>query len=210
MEKETKKAAHAREVAERLAAKEAERAKQYAFVKNHPVGKAVEPLLKDAVQAAEQDAKAYVERMLPLLEAVGGDINKLAPYPKGNVSQEEYKKAMSKRTFFTIVTKPKEGEPCSYHPNAPQYREPCAEGVAHFIDQDKKAAAFNYEDFQFKLVKKVGDCLTAALDGNHVWDFSILTVKKEGGVVEKWKTQSIVNRSVYGKFFNQYPSRVVK
>lgn len=210
MIKETKKAAHAREVAENLAKKEAARAKMYAEMKAHPVGKAVEPLLKDAVQSAAEDSQKYIDHMLPILEAAGWDVNDCAPSPRGNEGREAYQKAKALRCFFMSITKPKADQTRIYTRNAPQYREPCAEGVAQFIDNDKRNAAFNYEAFQFKLVGKIGACLTETLEGNHVWGHSVLTVTKEGGVVEKWKTQQIMNRSVYGKYFNQYPSRKVK
>jgi hypothetical protein len=67
-----------------------------------------------------------------------------------------------------------------------------------------------YTAFIQKLEGKVGAHTAAALDGSHVWGFSILTVTKADGTVEKWKTEQIINVSVLGKVFNQWPSRKVK
>lgn len=210
MKPETKKAAHTREVAERLKAKDEVRTKMNAFVNNHPVGKAAAPLLNDAMESAEKDAREYIDYLMPQIEAAGWDLNVVAPYPNSHSSKEDYRKALAKRTIFSILTKPRAGSPSSYRRGEPQFREPCAEGVARFIENEKRDAAFNYEAFQYKLVDKIGECETATLDGNHVWSFSVLKVVKAGGVIENWKTQQIVNRSVYGLRFNQYPSRKVK
>lgn len=71
-------------------------------------------------------------------------------------------------------------------------------------------ASEQYNLFIRKLETKVGDHLTATLDGDHVWGYSTLTVGKADGSTEQWRTQQIVNVSVLGKLFNQWPSRKVK
>ena len=59
-----------------------------------------------------------------------------------------------------------------------------------------------------KLTEKVGACDAAAVTGE-LWQESLLVVRK-GETVERWKTQQILNFSVYGKAFNQWPTRKVK
>jgi len=82
--------------------------------------------------------------------------------------------------------------------------------VARFIKIAKEDAAIQYDEFVAKLVIKIGKVTDATLFGNHVWSFSILTVTKEDGSIEKWKTQMIVNISKLGKLFNQWPTRKMK
>ena len=43
-----------------------------------------------------------------------------------------------------------------------------------------------------------------------MWGYSVLTVTKEDGSVERWKTQQIMNISVLGLLFAQWPSRKMK
>jgi hypothetical protein len=85
-----------------------------------------------------------------------------------------------------------------------------AEGCDRFVTECRDEAAAQYEKFVSKLVRKIGDCETAALSGNHVWSNSLLKITKADGSVEHWKTQQITNRSVLGKYFPQWPSRKLK
>ena len=80
---------------------------------------------------------------------------------------------------------------------------------AKFVDDTMRDAAAQYDAFIAKLIRKIGDFDSATLTGSHVWGYSILTVTK-GAATERWGTRQIVNQSVLGKLFNQWPSRKIK
>ncbi|MNE44768.1 hypothetical protein D3C80_1390130 [compost metagenome] len=83
-------------------------------------------------------------------------------------------------------------------------------GCALFVKQAQENASAQYDAFIAKLEAKIGEVTAAILSGEHVWGHSILTVTKADGTTEKWKTQMIVNVSVLGNLFNQWPTRKVK
>lgn len=176
-------------------------------ITNHPVAKAVEPIRKDAIERAEKLALKRLAEVEESLKKCGWDCNQAAPFPydlpAGSIPREL---AADKYHFYTQVTKVISS---TGKRGAPVIVQLSKEGCERFVWLQKEKAASRYDSFVAKLVNKIGACDDATLDGNHVWGFSILTVHK-GKDVEKWKTQEIVNRSVYGLYFNQWPSRKVK
>jgi len=173
-----------------------------------PVGAATHPLKTAAVARATEEAEAIVERAKADLEKAGWNLSVLAPYPSGNMSRAAYQKARSKYGFFNRLTK---NVSTGYsRPGQPQIVEMSEEGVARFIQDNKDAAAAQYDAFIVKLTGKVGEVVKAELAGNLVWSHSVLTVTKADGTIQKWKTQTILNQSVYGLVFNQYPTRLMK
>jgi hypothetical protein len=210
MKPETKKAAKARIIAEKRQAKEAARFKFLAEVFAHPVGVVIAPLKGEAIVRATKDAKALVERIRAKLEENGWDINKVAPYPASrNLSQLEYMVAIERYRLYNSVTRWRNGG--SRRPDEPILLvDMDKEMIADFIEKAKKHAEEQFTEFVIKLVKKIGPCQTATLDGNYVWSFSILTVVLPDGTTQKWKTQQIWNVSCLGKEFPQWPSRIIK
>jgi len=86
---------------------------------------------------------------------------------------------------------------------APHYVIITDKKIEKFINDSRKDASEQYDASVAKLVKKIGPVTDATLDGDHVWNYSILTVAKENGQIERWKTQMIINVSKLGKLFNQ-------
>ena len=168
---------------------------------------AVLPLKSDAVERAEQEAQRIVARIINALEAADWNLNVVAPRPHTRMSREEYVRLLSKHDLFKSVTIHTQ---TSRSPSEPDIRARSIESEQRFIDAAKKDAAYQYDLFVAKLVKKVGEASSADLAGSHVWGHSILTVTKPDGCVQKWKTQMIINISKLGKVFNQFPTRVVK
>jgi hypothetical protein len=82
--------------------------------------------------------------------------------------------------------------------------------VERLIKNGELDAVSQYDAFVWKLRGKIGDVTAATLTGNYVWDYSILTVTREDGSTENWKTNMITNFSVYGKAFAQFPTRKMK
>ena len=174
-------------------------------MKKHPVEIAVEPVRTDAINAAEQRALEIVARHRAGLEAVGWDANLWAPLPKSgdgdyHAVNRKYRTCSALTVWVKVTRRP--GEPCIVVMND--------EKIARFVNDAKETAAEQYDLFVAKLVRKIGNCESATLAGNHVWGHSILTVFKLPGKTERWKTQQIINYSKLGKAFPQWPSRKIK
>jgi flagellar basal body rod protein FlgC len=195
------------------------------IVAREPVGAAVWPQKVEAVKAAHDYCLEVIAKNLAKLEAVEWDANKLAPYPKyvskyGRETTHEiyraYEAAQAKHssahTFVSPVSSSDEQQ--KYNDSAP--RLPCMVTrdevkVQRFISDSEEATADLYNMFVCKLVKKIGaEAVSAKLEGNHVWSYSILTVTLKDGTVQRWKTQQITNCSVLGKYFPQWPTRLMK
>lgn len=199
-------------LAERRAAKKAEREALAVAVTTSPVALAVEPLKQDAIDAATKWAAEQIEHVRTLLEAAGWNIEAVAP--RGDSLRDgrtAYRTKEARRAAFESVTTRRD-KATSYRPgkrHEPLFVVMDAERCAHFTVAAQKSAAAQYEAFVAKLVSKIGECKTAKLDGNHVWSHSVLTITKNG-TTEKWKTKQITNVSKLGKYFPQWPSRIVK
>lgn len=176
-----------------------------------PVGKVIHPIKVHAVEVAETHARAAIEAIRAKLEAAGWDINKVAPYPssfgKNALYGNDYKVASARYSRFASVTR--SIETTRRHGDPVKIVKMNDDLVERFVQGWKDDAAIQYDMFICKLVGKIGACDSATIDGSHVWGFSILTVTK-GAVVENWKTQQIENVSVLGKYFPQWPTRLMK
>lgn len=175
---------------------------------------AVAPLKEEAIDRAVKEAYELIARCTKQLEDNNFDINVVAPYPRYgtyNSTADYHHKASRHAMFMNIVKYRNTSTTCRrFDKNQPEYVDICPIRVEKFIMESKQNAAIQYDAFVAKLVEKIGDVKEASLTGNHVWNFSILTITKEDGSVEKWKTQMIVNVSKLGKLFNQWPTRKQK
>ena len=171
-----------------------------------PVEAAVAPLKEQAKARAEKEATALVLRVWEKLAEAGWDLNKAAPYPRSShMSRIEYKQKVSRyHLFCSLIDTVSSRSMCDPHIVK---SSPAKEAV--FIEKAVEMAAAQYDAFVAKLVGKIGPCDAASLNGSHVWGYSLLTVTK-GETVECWKTQQIVNQSVLGTLFNQWPTRKLK
>lgn len=178
----------------------------------NPIEKAVAPLKKDAMDRAEQEAKAEIEQVRKELEEHGWDINKAAPYPRSFSSYGvNYHMERAKHNRFHALTK--EDPAKGYQSNngvRPLFVVMDDERGQRYVAQRRQWAGEDYDAFVAKLVKKIGEVKKAKLHGNHVWSYSTLIVTKADGTVEAWKTQQIMNFSKLGKPFNQWPTRQMK
>jgi hypothetical protein len=173
----------------------------------NPIEQAVAPLKDAAVDRARKEATDLIERILKKLEENGWDLNLVAPNPRGTLSRQDYIRAKSIRDLYQSVTTYTKS---SRRPDEPDIRARSVDAENRFIQESVKDAAFQYDLFVAKLVKKIGPVQSAELEGNHVWGYSILTVVLTSGEVQRWKTQQIVNVSSLGKLFNQWPTRKVR
>lgn len=170
----------------------------------NPIEAAVAPLKKDAVERAIKEAHNLIEHLSRRLNECEGNADTLAPYPRYN--DPAYKEKRARRELLESLSK---SVKVTRSYNEPDIREMDGDRINAFVKNAMALAASQYDAFVSKLVTKIGPVESAKLEGNHVWGYSILSVAKEGAN-ENWKTQQIVNVSVHGKLFNQWPTRKMK
>jgi hypothetical protein len=162
----------------------------------------------DAVLSARQDAEAVIAKAYTDLEAHEWDLNATAPYPDSlRDGREEYRRKQAKHNLYSSLTR---ADSNTYVRRGPKLVHASDEGAARFIDLSEREAAAQYDSFICKMVGKVGEVTATEIAGDHVWGHSILTVTLPDGTVQRWKTQQIINYSVYGRPYLQWPSRIVK
>lgn len=222
---ETKKAAKARLIAEKLAEKERIKAERRAAVFSTPVAIAVEPLRVDAMQEARAEELVKVKWITDKIETVLGqysdtfDIRTVAPVPdyytidrRDPAKKKEYDEACKWESKVSSVVTLLDKEPYKYYPDGePKPVKIDEEKIANNVMRAQELAALDYEAFVYKLVAKIGEHANAELSPVHgLWTHSFLTVTKADGTVDKWETKRIINRSCLGKLFFQWPTRLMK
>lgn len=175
-----------------------------------PVGQAIHAVKSEAVEHAEQAARETVEKVRQELEEGGWDINAVAPYPYGlHGLQHDVAKAKYSLFHELATSDPAKGYQRAARGD-PRYVVMDPDMIERFVDHRRRGAALQYDAFIVKMVAKVGEVVSAELEGSHVWGESFLTVEKKSGEREIWKTQQIVNYTKYGRPYYQWPSRIVK
>lgn len=183
-------------------------AKTKIYNQQHPVALAVEPLRADAVKRAREYAERNIEKVRVALAEHKGDRQSLAPYPNHRgLSRSEYNTQLSYYYLVRELTISTRSGSRSHHDPDPAMMS--TEGMAKYIVKAEEAAEQQYTDFIIKLIAKIGDCISATIEGSHVWSYSILTVQK-GEATERWQTHMIINVSKLGLLFNQWPTRKIK
>lgn len=178
-----------------------------------PVGTCLWPMKQDAMNEAEKYAREEVELVRAELEKGAWDINAVAPYPERSpetpYGSPAYTRAQEK--YAQYIQFVEQVDPYKYvHRREPKYVKMSDERIERYVKNERDTAGFTYDAFMLKMVAKVGPVIDASITGSHIWSHSILTVTKDGGTVERWKTQQIVNYSVYGRAYLQWPSRLMK
>lgn len=173
-----------------------------------PVEAAVAPLKADAVESAEKHAREIITQMNEKMAAHGWVLDEAAP--RGTAADGYRREANDNlhRLYDQLTATDWPG--ASRTLADPDKRKRSVEREARFIKESREHAAAQYDAFVVKLVAKVGPCLSATLEGSHVWGWSILSVVKAGvAEPEQWKTRQIINMSRNGKLFPQWPTRLL-
>lgn len=171
------------------------------------IAKAVSPLKNIAINRANVVINERIVSALAKLEDGGWDLQKVAPYPKNYTSKSDYREQLAYHEFLKCLTK---STSVSRRLNDPDIRVVDSKAIELIVNLAEADAAAQYDAFVNKLESKIGEVTDANLWGDAVWSYSVLTVTKKDGAIERWKTQCIVNCSVYGKLFNQWPTRKIK
>lgn len=192
-------------VAAREAAKAAKAAAELARIHANPIYAAIAPQRADSIEQAvnftREQLQAFAARF-----PVGGDFKALAPAPSSfKDSRTQYRTKQAFRGLASRVVLVKNGPWPEYTETVLGVNE---EGIERLVAEAAEEAAASFDAYVAKLTLKVGACDKAEVLGA-LWQASVLTVTK-GEQVERWSTQQIINFSVYGKAFNQWPTRLAK
>lgn len=195
---------------------------QKADLKDNPIAKAVEPLRTQAVNYATTYAKQTIKTIIEALSKAGWDAKEVAPYPMRNLSRFEHAQALDKyRLYRQVTTHDHDGTylaaktkgVVAHSMNSPEILKKDTEREEEYVRLQVRMAVQSYDAYVGKLVFKIGAVKSAELTGTEsadLWVRSTLVVEKEDGSVERWTTQMIWNRSVYGRWFPQWPTRQAK
>jgi len=167
-----------------------------------PIALAIAPLRDEAVAAAKVWAEKTAEAAREKLTAAGFDLEVAAPYPKAGIGRERFKQALALRAHLSRFMQSDDDRFTRFSWSV--------DGAARFVQRQMEETAASFDSFVLKLDGKVGAHTAAELVIGATWCYSILRVTMADGTVQRWKTQSIVNCSVLGKLFNQWPTRLMK
>jgi phage terminase Nu1 subunit (DNA packaging protein) len=175
------------------------------WAKDHPVTKALAPFRAEAIKRNVDAVREQIDKAIEKLQDADGQLNEVAPKVEWKPSmsymgESGYRFATAKRAYYYRIAKCVDGR---------DRMEADEEGIQRELSEAARAAAANYDDYSHKLANKVGEAVSATVEGN-LWSHSICTVTKVDGTVERWKTQCILNQSCLGKVFNQWPTRKMK
>jgi hypothetical protein len=174
------------------------------------ISKAVEPTRAAALEAAQIRAEAIVASYAERLKANGFDLDKTFPYPRSTLSRPDYMKAKNQRNFAQRITTRINDKGVPYM-NRPYFCMMNESAIGAFYNEVADTTNAQFDAYVAKLTTKIGECTSATLlTSGGVWSYSTLQVTKPSGVIERWNTRCIVNVSVLGKVFNQWPTRLGK
>ena len=171
------------------------------------IEEALKPMKVEAMRNAEVEARRTIARVHGLLEESCWNLDVVAPFPKSTMDKASYRKALAKRSLFKSLTVAAQ---TSRSMTDPDFRKPSQELQHRFIVEAEQATAAEFDSFVTKLTAKIGECTSCQHSAGATWSFSILTITKPNGKVERWQTQQIINVSKLGKLFNQWPTRKLK
>lgn len=171
------------------------------------VAAAVEPLRAAAILRAQDYTRDRIAHYKQQLAANGWDVNAVAPRPHSRMSRSAYAQAGALRAFVTSIVDFVVAPPARTK-DAPVIVEASPEREEHMINRAGRDASEDFDVYVNKLADKAGDgVVDAAITGCSLWEGSLLTVVYADRTTAVWKTQQIINISVLGKMFNQWPTR---
>jgi hypothetical protein len=202
----TKKAQHEANMAAKAAAKNAAAAAELARIHANPIYGAVAPQKAETQDRAAAAVEARLREIAGKL--VGTDLRITAPRASTRVHGwgSEYKQVQNFHYLAGRITVCR--KKINWQDNSEFVESISEKGIAYLVEQAREEAGLSFDSYVAKLTSKVGECDAAEVTG-WLWNHSYLAVSK-GGKAEVWKTQQIINVSVLGKLFNQWPTRLMK
>jgi serine protease inhibitor ecotin len=168
------------------------------------LNKALEETRKDLIERYTALALEQLQKMREELSKAGMDLEKVAPYPNASkMRRVQYRAALRKRQYFSRFFKTGD----SYRMNGPHIVAEIPDAENRLRAETKIAADAQVDSYINKLAGKIGKQAASVRVNGRVWDGAVMEVVCEDGEAQSWRTKCIINRSVYGKFFNQWPTR---
>lgn len=175
-------------------------------------------VLKNSLSAARAEYHARiveltaksVENLFAQLEADGWDAQKSYSFPNSSFGNcQSY--LMGKESYEFCRKFTKAVNSCrGMHQPEPRVKKTPAE-IATIIEAIAAKATVEYFDgWIYKLSGKIGKPVKTATVRGNLWTGSQLDVTTTDGERQVWNTQIILNTSVLGKLFNQFPTRRAK
>lgn len=170
------------------------------------------------VARAEEIFMANLVHMRAKLAAVGMDLYKVAPGGDSwNMGKKEYRmaEALHKRYRASFVNAPELEKPGYGYNEYSRGKKPWL--VIEKPDAEPKVRAEArsqanacFDSFLSKMAVKIAqpEIVSATLSGT-IWDGCTVRITCMDGSAQVWTTKCILNQSVYGKLFNQWPTRRV-
>ena len=172
------------------------------FADSSSLIKIFESHMDEYKKRAENEAKAFVGRLLDNLKKNGWDLDKVAPYPKS--MNRDYKTMKNKRDLYQMITKASKS---GYRRDDPYIVQADRTKINRYIEMNVKGAEDSYRSFMEKMIQKIGKPVIDATMTGNIWTNATLTVTTDDGEQQVWSTKMILNFSKYNKMFNQFPSR---
>lgn len=169
--------------------------------------KVLESHLEEYKDMAKERATEFLAPYIKELKAHGGDINKIAPYPRSGYGGHDYKMAQAKRHVYTSITKSANGSRKVGDPEILVINQPL---VDRYVNNAVKDAEASYRGFMHKMITKIGKPVVEASMTGNIWVNASLKVTCADGEKQTWNTKMIINFSKYRTMFNQFPTRKVK
>jgi hypothetical protein len=169
-----------------------------------------------------------VEKMRKQLQAVGWDLAQIVPRTHDCTTRAAFLSAQANRNRFAVwfqandirrtewlnsLTPEQRAERQAFSSGSGK-RTPCPDFVferagyeATLEREAAKATEAYFDGWVNKLARKIGARVSAATVTGDLWSGSTLNVTLDDGTRQTWTTKCILNVSVYGKLFNQWPTR---
>lgn len=163
------------------------------------------------VARVEEMRLSNLKHMRETLAANGMDLNKVAPCPSSwSMSRKQYRMAEALHKHYRTSFEDA-GTPISHtgrmNGKLPWPVKERAEAEPNVREAARRDANACFDEFLYKMAVKIGKSIKQGKLTGILWDGCTLTVECEDGETQVWNTKIIINQSVYGKLFNQWPSR---
>ena len=178
------------------------------------------------VKRAEEIYMSGLRNMREMLAANGMDLNKVAPYPKSNIGRREYRMRIAAHRRYTASFETAESVKHQsltgmMYGELPWMMVERAGAEEKVRVEARRDANDCFDSFLYKMSGKIYEVVGdnekiwgATLTGE-LWDGCRLTVTRSLQTGTRFdpmadlvfNTKCIINQSVYGKLFNQWPTR---
>lgn len=167
----------------------------------------------EALLRAEYN-RQLLERMHKVLAELaedGMDAEKRFAYPHGAMSKKAYREQERRYSLCSAYTR---STTVSRSMHDPDIRVAKPDNVERIAEQAAKMAKDALESFCVKLAGKIDLTGIAAVSAKYIggtnpWGWTHLLVNPDKTTEQIWRTKMIINISVHGKLFNQWPTRLV-